>query len=413
VLLPRRALLAAAAGAAFGAPFCRASAETAALPTVRIGVLTDLSGQYRDNSGPTSVLAAQQAVEDFHPEAHGFRVEILSADHQQKPDVAAMIARQWFDTKGVDAIADMNNTAVALAVGNIVTSKNKAQLITGAASADLTGKFCHANMVHWAPDTWGDAHSTGNAVLRQGGDRWFLIVADYAFGHALEREARALVAAGKGKVLGSAAYPFPGTTDFSSYLVQAEASGATVLGLCNTGGDMENCVKQAREFGLAERGMKIAALLGFVTEVHSMGLATAQGLLISETFYWDLNERTRAFTNRFVPKTNGNYPSSLHASCYSGVLHYLKAVAALGPERAKASGRETIAAMKRIPTEDDCFGRARVRADGRFDCAVHLFQVKKPSESRMPWDVYTLLATTPAGSAFRPMAEGGCPLVHA
>jgi len=409
VELSRRLLLGGAIAGVSARSF-RARAE--ATPVIRIGVISDLSGQYRDNSGPTSVLAAKQAVIDFKPEAHGFKVEILAADHQQKPDIASAIARQWFDRDDVDAVADLNNTAVALAVNSVVSGKDKAQLNTGPASADLTGKFCNPNMIHWAPDTWGDTHSTGNAILKAGGDSWYLIIADYTFGHALEREAVSLVTAKGGRVLGRSAYPFPGTTDFSSFLVAAEASGAKVLGLCDTGGDMENCVKQAHEFGLAARGMKIAALLSFITEVHSMGLETGQGLLISETFYWDLNERTRAFTQRFLPKTGGNYPSSLHASCYGGVLHYLRAVADIGPVAAKASGRAAIAAMKRLPTDDDCFGKGKIRADGRFLCPVYLFRVKTPGESRMPWDVYNLVATTPADQAFRPMAEGGCAMVR-
>ena len=403
--LHRRAVLAAAA-----LPF--AARAQAALPGYRIAVLTDLSGQYRDNSGPTSVLAAHQAVEDFAPERHGFTVSIIAADHQQKPDVASTLARQWFDEGGVDAIADLNNTAIALAAGVIARDKDRALLITGAASADLTGRACSANAVHFAPDSYCDSHSTGNAVLAAGGDSWFLITADYAFGHALERDITALVQARGGRVLGSAAYPFPGTTDYSSFLLQAQSSGAKVVGLCNTGGDMENCVKQAREFGLQAHGMSVAALLGFITEVHSMGLETAQGLQISETFYWDLNDRTRAFTQRFLPKTPTNYPSSLHAACYAGVTHYLKAVASLGPQAAR-SGRAAIAEMKRLPTEDDCFGRNAIREDGRFLCPVHLFRVKTPAQSHAAWDVYVPVATTPGNQAFRPLAEGGCPLVHA
>jgi branched-chain amino acid transport system substrate-binding protein len=404
--LARRSLL---AGATALAMPVRAQS---ALPVYRIGVLTDLSGQYRDNSGPTSVLAARQAVEDFRPEQHGFTVSIVSADHQQKPDLASTIARQWFDQQAVDAIADLNNTAIALAAGTIAKEKDRALLITGAASADLTGKACSANAVHFAPDSWCDSHSTGNAVLKAGGDSWFLITADYAFGHNLERDITALVQAHGGKVLGSAPYPFPGTTDYSSFLLQAQTSGAKVVGLCNTGGDMENCVKQASEFGLQQRGMTVAALLGFITEVKSMGLDVAQGLQMSETFYWDLNDRTRAFTKRFLPKTPTNYPSSLHAACYAGVTHYLKAVAALGVDKAR-SGTAAITAMKRMPTDDDCFGQNTIREDGRFLCPVHLFRVKTPAQSKFQWDVYNLVATTPGPQAFRPMAEGGCPLVHA
>ena len=307
--------------------------------------------------------------------------------------------------------ADLNNTAIALAVDTIAKEKDRALLITGAASADLTGRACSPQHVHFAPDTYGDSHSTGNAVLKAGGDSWFLIIADYAFGHNLERDITALVQARGGRVVGSAAYPFPGTTDYSSFLLQAQASGAKVVGLCNTGGDMENCVKQAREFGLQARGMTVAALLGFVTEVKSMGLDVAQGLQVSETFYWDLNDRTRAFTKRFLPKTPDNYPSSLHASCYAGVTHYLKAVAALGVDKAR-SGRAAIAAMKAMPTDDDCFGQASIRADGRFLCPVYLFRVKRPAESRGPWDVYVPLATTPGAQAFRPVAEAGCTMVQ-
>jgi branched-chain amino acid transport system substrate-binding protein len=406
----RNALVGGSSVAALGLAASRRAAAQAT-PTIRIGVLTDLSGQYRDNSGPTTVLAAKQAVEDFNPASHGFNVEILSSDHQQKPDVGAGIARQWFDRDQVDAIADVNNTAIALAVNGIVVEKNKALLISGAASADLTGKYCSPNAVHFAPDTWFDSHSTGGAILAQGGLSWYLIVADYTFGHALANDLTGLVTKGGGKVLGSAPYPFPGTSDYSSFLLQAQASGAKVIGLCNTGGDMENCVKQAAEFNLMNQGIKIAALVGFITEVKSMGLETAQGLLISGTFYWDLNDRTRAFTKRFLPKTPRNYPSDLHASCYAGVTHYLKAVAAMGPEKARA-GLEAINWMKANPTDDDCFGQAAIRPDGRFICPGYLFQVKTPAQSKNEWDVFNVLSTTPADKAFRPMAEGGCSLVH-
>jgi branched-chain amino acid transport system substrate-binding protein len=401
--ISRRQLLAGAALTT--APFHRARAAD---PVIRIGVLTDLSGQYRDNSGPTTVLAAHQAVEDFNPGQHGFKVEIVAADHQQKPDVASAVARQWFDRDGVDAVADLNNTAIALAVRSIAVEKDKAELITGAASADLTGKYCSPNTVHFAPDTWCFSHSTGNAVMQQGGDSWFLVVADYTFGHALQGDISDLVTKGGGKVMGAARYPFPGTTDFSSYLLSAQSSGAKVLGLCATGGDMENLVKQAHEFGLTNSGMRIAALLGFVTEIHSMRLATAQGLLVSNTFYWDANDRTRAFTKRFLPKTPTNYPSSLHASCYAGVTHYLKAVTKLGVADARKSGRAAIAAMKAMPTDDDCFGKQKIRPDGRFITPVFLLQAKKPSESKQPWDVFNIVATTPAEDAFRPMSEHAC-----
>ncbi len=398
--LNRRGLIAAAAFAPFGA-----RAQPAA--PLRVGVLTDLSGQYRDNSGPTSVLAARQAVEDFRPGQHGFAVEILAADHQQKPDVGAAIARAWFDRDGVSAIADVNNTAIALAVRTQAVEKDRALLISGAASADLSGKSCSANQVHWAPDTWGNAHSTGEALLRAGRRSFFLVVADYVFGHTLEREVAALVQAGGGTVLGAVAYPFPGTTDFSSFLLQAQASGADVVAFCNTGGDMENAVKQAAEFGLGQSGRAVAPMFGFITEMKAVGLQTGQGLFLTETFYWDLNDRTRAFTRRFLPRTPDNYPSSLHASCYSAVTHYLKAIAAGAP---RTSGRAAIAAMKAMPTDDDCFGAASIRADGRFLCPIHLFQVKAPSESAGPWDIFRLVSSTPGNRAFRPLAAGGCTL---
>ncbi len=382
------------------------------LPTLRIGVLTDLSGQYRDNSGPTSVLAARQAVEDFRPEAQGFRVEILAADHQQKPDVGAGVARQWFDRETVDAIADVNNTAIALAVRTQVIERDKALLVTGAASADLSGKWCNPNMVHWAPDTYGDAHSPGNAILKQGGKTWFLVVADYIFGHTLEAEVKGLVQAGGGRVLGSVAYPFPGTTDFSSFLLQAQSSGADVVAFCNTGGDMENSIKQAHEFGLARGGKTVAAMFGFVTEMKALGLETGQGLYVTEPFYWDLNDRTRAFTKRFLPKAGDNYPSSLHAGAYSATTHYMKAAVAIGPERMR-SGSAAITAMKGMPTDDDCFGHASIRADGRFLSDTHLFQVKSPAESHGPWDILRYVSTTLGAAAFRPLSEGGCAMVKA
>ncbi len=404
--LGRRTLLAGAA--TLPALATRRARAQAAMPTLRIGVLTDLSGQYRDNSGPTSVLAARQAVEDFRPEQHGFAVQIVSADHGQKPDIGSAIARQWIDRDGVDAVADINNTAVALAVNTVVAERDKVSLISGAASSEITGKYCSPNTVHWAGDSWAGPHAVGSAVLRQGGTSWFLIAADYTFGHSLESEITKVVGAAGGQVKGHIAYPFPGTTDFSSYLVQAQASGAKVLGLCCTGGDMENCVKQAHEFGLVSGGMTLAALLGFVTEVHSMGLEIAQGLLVSEPFYWDLNERTRAFTRRFVPKTPTNYPSGLHAACYGAVTHYMRTAAQAGVAEVKASGRAAVAAMKRLPTDDDCFGVNSIRSDGRFVCPMYLFRAKAPAASHGPWDVYDLLATIPAAEAFRPLADGAC-----
>jgi branched-chain amino acid transport system substrate-binding protein len=387
-------------------------AAAQAMPTLKVGVLTDLSGQYRDNSGPTSVLAAKQAVEDFAPQKHGFNVEIIGADHQQKPDVGASVARQWFDRDGVDAIVDLNNTAIALAVRTLGIDKDKALLVTGAASSELTTKWCTPNMVHWAPDTYGVPHSTASAILKNGGKTWYLVVADYVFGHSLEAEVINVIKGAGGKVLGSVAYPFPGTTDFSSYLLQAQSSGADVIAFCNTGGDMENSVKQAHEFGLAGRGKTVAAMFGFVTEMKALGLDTGQGLYLTEPFYWDLNDRTRAFTKRFLPKAGDNYPSSLHAGAYSVVTHYMKVAANIGVDKMR-SGRAAIAAMKAMPTEDDCFGKASIRSDGRFLCDMQLLRVKSPTESKAPWDVFQYVSTTPGDRAFRPLSEGGCTMAPA
>lgn len=391
-------------------------ARAQALPAFRLGVLTDLSGAYRDNSGPTSVLAAKLAVEDFKPEQKGFTVDILAADHQQKPDVGGAVARQWFDRDGVDAVADANNTAIALAVRTQALEKDKALLISGAASADLTGKWCSPNQVHWAPDTYGDSHSTGRALLKDGGKTWFLLVPDYVFGHALQADTEAVVKAGGGSVLGVVRYPFPGTTDFSSFLLQAASSGADIVAICATGGDMENGVKQAHEFGLARRGKRVAAMFGFITEMKALGLETAQNLYVTEPFYWDLNDRTRAFTKRLLTKSGDNYPSSLHAGAYSITTHWMKAVAGMvqsGAAEKARSGKAVIAAMKAMPSDDDCFGAASIRADGRFLNDTHLFRVKGPAESKAPWDIFQHVSTTPGAEAFRPLSESVCSMIKA
>ena len=286
------------------------------------------------------------------------------------------------------------------------------QLTTGAASSDLTGKYCSPNAIHWAPDTYSVVHSTGGTVVRSGGKKWFLVVADYTFGRSLEREAIAVIESAAARVLGSVAYPFPGTTDFSSFLIQAQASARMSSASATPAATWRTASSRRMSSAWRKSGVRIVALFGFITEVHSMGLETGQGLLLSETFYWNLNDRTRAFTHRFLPKAGDNYPSSLHASCYSGVMHYMRAVAKIGPAQAKASGREAIAAMKEMPTDDDCFGACSVRSDGRFICPVYLFQVKKPAESKMPWDLYKVLETTPGDKAFRPLSEGDCPMTR-
>ncbi len=408
----RRTLLtgAAAVPALSALPTGRARAQGT---TLKIGVLNDQSGLYRDLSGPSSVGAVRQALEDFGVAGKGFNVEILSADHQNKPDVGATITRQWIDRDGVDVIVDVPTSSVALAVNEIVREKNKVHINSTAATADLTGKSCTPNTVHWTYDTWMLANSTGGAMVKAGGDSWFFITADYAFGHALERDTAAFVTKAGGKVLGQVRTPFPGTTDFSSFLVQAQASRAKVIGLANAGGDTINSIKQAAEFGVTRRGVKLAGLLVFLTDVHALGLQAAQGLVLTETFYWDMNDQTRAWTQKVRPKLDrGLYPAMSHAGCYAGVLHYLKAAADMGVDKAKASGADAVARMKAMPTDDPCFGKGQIRMDGRKIHPAYLFEVKTPEESKGPFDYYKLLGTTPAGEAFRPLAEGGCPLIR-
>ncbi len=405
----RRNLLAAGASVGGFAGFTR-RARAQAANTVKLGGIVDLSGMYRDVAGPVVIAAARQAVQDFGP--RGFNVEVLSADQQNKPDVGVNVARQWFDRDGVDCLIDVSTSSVALAVNDIAREKNKVHLNTTAATSDLTGKACTPNTVHWTYDTYMLANSVGGATVKAGGDTWFFITADYAFGHALERDTSNFVKAAGGKVLGSVRTPFPGTSDFSSFLMQAQASGAKVIGLANAGTDTTNCVKQAAEFGLNRRGIKLASLLLFLTEVHSLGLNTANGLIVTESFYWDLNDRTRAFTQRLRQQI-GPAPgiASTHAGAYGGALHYLKAVQDMGVAAAKASGADAVARMKAIPTDDDAFGPGSIRADGRKIHPSFLFEVKTPAESKGPWDYYKLLQTTPADRAFRPLAEGGCPLI--
>ena len=409
MLTTRRSLI--AAGAAAAALPCR-PAWAQQIPTIRIGVLTDMSGPYRDLGGPLCVACVQQAADEFNALGRGFRVEVLAADHQNKADVGSAIAREWFDQQGVDAITDINNSAVALALTSICVAKDKAQLNTGAALSDLTGKACTPNLVHWTYDTWEQAHSTCTSMVREGGgDTWFFLTADYAFGHAMERDATRFVQEAGGKVLGSAAYPFPGTTDFSSFLVRAQASGAKVIGLCNAGADTVNCIKQAHEFGLSRGGVRLAGMIVYINDVHAMGLDTAQGLVLTETFYWDLNDRTRAFTARVRPRLGGIVPNMEQAGGYAGVLHYLKAAVEIGPQRAKASGRAAIETMKRLPVDDDCFGPGSIQADGQALHPAYLFEVKPPARNAQAWDYYDLRATTPADRAFRPLGESDCPLV--
>ncbi|WP_406858262.1 ABC transporter substrate-binding protein [Alsobacter sp. KACC 23698] len=375
--------------------------------SVKIGVLNDRSGLYADITGEGSAIAARMAIEDFKAAEKGIKAEVVVADHQNKPDIGAAIARQWYDRDGVDLIVDVPTSSVALAVSQITREKNKAYINSGGGTSDLTGSQCSPNTVHWTYDTWALANGTGTAMVQRGGNTWFFITADYAFGAALERDASALVTKAGGKILGSVKHPFPGS-DFSSFLLQAQASGAKVVALANAGGDTINSVKQAAEFGIVKGGQSIAGLLVFISDVRSLGLNVAQGLVLTESFYWDNNDSTRAWSKRFAEKAGGKMPSMVQAGVYAGVLHYLKTVEAL---KSKDDGAKVIAKMKEIPTDDPLFGKGSIRADGRKIHDMYLFEVKKPSESKGEWDVYKTLATIPADKAFRPMSEGGCPMI--
>ena len=373
---------------------------------IKIGVLNDQSGLYADLAGLGSVVAARMAVEDFGAAAKGMKVEVVAADHQNKADVGSAIARQWYDVDKVDLIVDVPNSGVALAVSQITRDKAKAFIVSSAATSDLTGKACSPNTVHWTYDTWALANGTGNAVVKTGGDSWFFITADYAFGHALERDTEAVVLKNGGKVLGKVRHPLS-TQDFSSFLLQAQASKAKVIGLANAGGDTTNAIKQGAEFGIVKGGQNFAGLLVFLTDVHALGLEKAQGLLFTETFYWDMNDKTRAFAKRFAERNRGIHPTMIHAGVYAGVSHYLKAVEALKSD----DGTKVIAKMKEMPTDDPLFGKGTIRADGRKIHPAYLIEVKKPSESKYAWDYYKIRATIPAAEAFRPIDQGDCPLV--
>jgi branched-chain amino acid transport system substrate-binding protein len=375
--------------------------------TIKIGVMNDMSGLYADLTGPGSVVAARMAVEDFGAAAKGMKVEIVGADHQNKPDVGSNIVRTWIDVDKVDVIVDVPTSSVALAVSEIVKDKNKVFLVSGAAASDLTGPKCSPNTIHWTYDTWALANGTGKAIVKTGGDTWFFLTADYAFGHALERDTAAVVEKNGGKVVGRVRHPFPGT-DFSSFLLQAQTSKAKIIGLANAGGDTINSIKQAAEFGIVKGGQKLAGLLVFISDVKALGLPTAQGLIFTEAWYWDTNDTNREFAKKFAAQNKGIYPSMIHAGVYSAVTHYLKAVEAL---KSDADGKTVVAKMKDTPTEDKLFGKGTVRADGRKIHDMYLFEVKKPEESKGPWDLYHLRATIPAAEAFRPLKEGGCPLV--
>jgi branched-chain amino acid transport system substrate-binding protein len=406
--LTRRAAVTAGAAAAIAGPRrLRAQAVT-----IRIGLLTDFSGPYRDINGPTSVACLAQAIAEFTAANPDIKVETLSADHQNKTDVAVSILRSWFDQSDVDMVLNVTNSAVALAADNIVGEKDKVCINTSAGSSVLTGPSCSRNLVHWTYDTWNLSHSSTTQVIAAGGKSWFFVTPNYAYGKALQADATKFIEAAGGQVLGATVFPFPETTDFSSFIVQAAGSGAQVVAFAIGGTDEVNFIKQAQEFGLT-RSARVVGMTGFITDVISMGLPVAQGLTITENFYWDHNERTRAFYQRVKPRLgDGIFPNMLHAGDYAGTLHYLKTVKSIGVAAAKGSGRAVVEAMKRIPTDDDCYGPGMIREDGRKLHPAYLWEVKKPAESRGPGDVYKLLGTTPIDQAFRPLAEGGCPFIH-
>ncbi len=399
----KRSVLAVAVAAALGSGLAQAQISD---NVIKIGVLSDMSSLYTDIGGNGSIVAAQMAVEDSGIQKRGYKVEVVSADHQNKPDVGSNIARQWYDVDHVDVIVDVPNSGVALAVNQITKDKAKVFLASGPASSDLTGKSCSPNTVHWTYDTWMLANGTGSAIVKSGGDSWFFITADYAFGHALERDTAAVVTKNGGKVLGSVKVPL-NTQDFSSFLLQAQASKAKIIGLANAGGDTTNSIKQAAEFGIVKGGQNLAGLLVFISDVHALGLNTAQGLILTNTFYWDMNDQTRAFANRFAPRNKGIHPTMVHAGVYASLLHYFKAVEALKSD----DGTKVVAKMKEMPTDDPLFGKGSVRVDGRAIHPAYLVEVKKPSESKAPWDYYKIRATIPADQAFRPLNAGECPLV--
>jgi len=377
--------------------------------TVKIGALSDQSGLYADLGGPGSTLAAQMAAEDSGLAAKGWKIDIISGDHQNKPDIGTAIARQWFDVDKVDVIVDVPNSGVALAVNNVVKEKNGVYINSGAATSDLSNAQCSPNTVHWTYDTYMLAHTTGQALVKAGGDSWFFLTADYAFGAALERDTAAVINANGGKVVGGVKHPL-NTSDFSSFLLQAQSSKAKIIGLANAGGDTTNSIKQAAEFGIVKGGQKLAALLLFLTDIKAIGLETAQGLNFTETFYWDLNDQTRAFSKKFAARMkHGAPPTMVQAGVYSGLIHYFKALDALGGN--PHDGIKVVEKMKSMPTDDPLFGKGEIQPNGRTIHSAYLFEVKKPSESKGPWDFYKLVGTVPGDQAFTPLSESKCALL--
>lgn len=373
---------------------------------IKIGVLSDMSGLYADLGGKGSVVAAQMAAEEFKGKLGDMTVEVVSADHQNKADIGSSVVRQWLDVDHVDAVVDVPTSSVALAVNELVKAKNKVFLASGPASSDLTGKSCAPTTVHWTYDTWALANGTGKEVVKSGGDKWFFVTADYAFGHALERDVTEVVKANGGEILGAVRHPLNGA-DFSSFLLQAQNSKAKIIGLANAGGDTVNAIKQAAEFGIVKGGQKLAGLLVFISDVNALGLDVAQGLLLTSAFYWDKDDQTRAFSKRFAEKHNGAMPTMVQAGVYASVVHYLKAVKEV---KSASDGKAVVDKMKALPTDDVAFGKGTVREDGRKIHPMYLYEVKKPAESKAKWDYYKLVREIPAAEAFRPLSKE-CPLV--
>jgi branched-chain amino acid transport system substrate-binding protein len=372
---------------------------------VKIGVLTDMSSLYRDIGGPGSVAAAQMAIDDFGDKVLGKPIQLVSADHQNKPDIGSAIARKWYSDEGVDVITDVPTSSVALSVENVSRELHRLVLFTGAGSSDITGRNCSPYAAHWVYDTYALAHGTGSAIVKQGGKNWYFITADYAFGHALERDTAAVVQASGGKVLGQSLVPLD-TADFSTYLLSAQSSRAQIIGLANAGQDTINSIKQAAEFGIIKGGQKLAGLLIFITDVHSLGLQTAQGLELTSAFYWNQNDQTRAWSRRFFTKV-GHMPTMSQAGVYSAIHHYLEAIQALGSK----DPNKVMAKMRATPINDFMTHNGELRIDGRVLRDLYLFEVKSPTESKEPWDYFRELRTIPANEAFRPLDQGGCPLV--
>ena len=397
-----------AAGCSLLAGLSASHATAAENAPIRIGVLNDQSGPYADYQGPGSVIAAQLAVEDYGGKAAGRKVEVVSADHQNKVDIGANIARKWFDSDGVDVIVDVPNSSIAFAVADLAREKNKVFIGSGAGSDALTGAKCSPNTVHWTYDTYAYGHGIGKAIVAQGGKKWFFISADYAFGKDLEKQTAEAVEANGGTVVGTVRHPI-GTADFSSYLLQAQASGADVIAFANAGADTTNAMKQAAEFNLGKDHKLVGIILG-VPGIPGLGLASAQGSYIMNPFYWDLNDATRAFTKRYVEKLpSHNVPDDMQAGVYSAVIHYLKAVDKLG---SPDDGRAVVTEMKKLPTDDPLFGKGYIRADGRKIHPMFLLQVKTPEESKSKWDLLKVAATVPGEDAFRPLKDGHCALVQ-